>query len=198
MKRITVFFIFIALTALILPTFADETDASGGIEDAMKYTNFVENGFEGQKKITDEDFQKTLAEVKARQHKKGKKNKQQVKGKDFNQENNGGYINETAEKNLLLSVPLELTNGDGTDIPIGHYKIVGEKTRDNVYIDLYQTSTMIARVPAIETNSDFDQPTINFVQLLPYNDERIKIIYGSMDFNAYTFIKIKNKISDTN
>lgn len=62
----------------------------------------------------------------------------------------------------------------------------------------YQSSTLVAHVPAIETQSDFDQKSINFVQLLPYNEQRIKIIYGSMDFNAYTFIRIKAEISDQN
>lgn len=197
MKRVILLFMLFIFLILISPSFAESVDNTGGIEDALKYTNFVENGFEGQKKITDEEFQKTLDQVKAKKNKKKNKTKQ-FKGKDFNQENNGKYIDEIAEKNLLLSVPLALINGDGTDIPSGHYKIVGKKTDDGVYLDLYQSSTMIARVPAIETNSDFDQSAINFVQLLPYNEDRVKIIYGSLDFNAYTFIKIKNKISDTN
>lgn len=182
---------------ITLPVLAsDDFNNSDGIESLIKSTPDVENAFVGQKKITDEEFQKALDQVKAKQ-KKGRKNKP-FKGKNFNEENNGGYISETADKNLLLSIPVELTNGDGTEIPVGHYKIVGKKTNKDVYLDFYQSSTLVAHVPAIETQYDFDQPNLNFVQLMPYNEQRVKIIYGSMDFNAYTFIRIKKEISDEN
>lgn len=201
MKKLFVILIFLFLI-IALPSFADDnSNNSGGIEDEMQYTNSVEDAFVGQKKITDEDFQKTLDQIKAKQ-KKGKKGKKKnnntFTGTNLNEENNGKYIDETAEKNLLLSIPLRLTNGDGTEIPIGHYKIVGKKEGDKVFLDFYQSATLVAHVPAIETQSDFGQTAINFVQLTPYNEQRIKIIYGSIDFNAYTFIRIKDGISDQN
>lgn len=181
---------------MVLPVFAeDDSGGSGGIEDTMKYTNSVENAFAGQKPVTDEEFQKTLDKLKAK--KKGKKNKP-FKGQSFNEENNNSYLDETADKNVLLGVPLCLTNGDGTEIPTGHYKIVGKKEGKNVYLDFYQSSALIAHVPAIETQNDFNQTDINFVKLLPYNAQRVKVIYGSIDFNAYTFIRIKDEISDRN
>ncbi|MFA7658378.1 MAG: hypothetical protein WCY19_02990 [Candidatus Gastranaerophilaceae bacterium] len=195
MKKIFSFLIFLFLI-LALPVFADNLGGTGGVEDLLDSAPSVENAFVGQKKITDEEFQKTLNQVKAKQ-KKGKKPKA-FKGRNFNEENNGGYLGETAERNLLLEVPVSLTNGDGAEIPIGHYKIVGKKVGGNPFLDFYQSSTLIARVPAIETNNDFDEMAINFVKLLPYDEKRIKVIYGSMDFNAYTFIKIKKEISDMN
>lgn len=195
MKKIFIGIIFL-FSIFALPAFCDDNSASDGVESLINSTSKVEDAFVGQKKITDEEFQKVLKEVKAKQ-KKGRKNKP-FKGKNFNEENNGGYIKETADKNLLLSIPLELTNGDGTDIPIGHYKIIGAKDKNQVYLDFYQSSTLVARVPAIETNSDFNQSDINFVQLIPYNEKRVRLIYGSMDFNAYTFINIKKEISDEN
>lgn len=198
MKKISVVIIFLFIINL-LPAFAGDDSDSGNIEDLIKYTNTIDNAFAGQKKITDEEFQKTLEQVKAKQQKKKKRGKSKpFKGQNFNEENNGGYISETAEKNLILGLPVNLINGDGAEIPMGHYKIVGKKSDNNVYLEFYQSSTMIARVPAIETNNDFDQPKINFVQLIPYNEERVKIIYGSMDFNAYTFVRIKSPISDRN
>lgn len=193
MKKIFLFLPILFLV-IVLPAFADDY-SSGGIEDSMKYTNSVENAFNGQKPVTDEEFQKTLEQIKAKQ-KKGKNKK--FKGKSFNEESNGGYIDETAEKNLLLSVPLNLVNGDGKEIPIGHYKIVGKKEGKNIYLDFYQSSVLIAKVPAMETQNDFDESNINFVKLLPYDTQRVKVIYGSIDFNAYTFIRIEREISDKN
>lgn len=196
MKKIFAIYIFVFLITG-LPVFAENEDIESGVENLMKYTDSVENAFVGQKKITDEDFQTTLAKVKSKRDKKKKIN-QPFKGKGYNEENNGEYIDETAAKNLLLGLSVDLINGDGTEIPVGHYKIVGEKNKDKIYLDFYQSSTLIAKVPAIETESDFDETAINFVKLVPYNEQRVKIIYGSMDFNAYTFIKIKNEISDKN
>ncbi len=191
---------FITLLFIILISnqsiFANEDFTSGGVEDLFKHTNTFENGFNGQKQITEEEFNKVYKEVKEKQDKKKNKKNKPLKGKEFNQEESGQFINETSEKNLLLSIPIYLLNGDGKEIPTGHYKIVGTKLNNKVYLDFYQSSSMVARVPAIETNNDFDEENINFVKILPYNEFRIKVIYGSMDFNAYTFINIKNPISD--
>lgn len=201
MKKIFVALIFLFLI-MTLPVFAeDDSNSSGGIEDAMQYTNSVQDAFNGQKPVTDEEFQKTLDKLKAKKAKgkwgkaNGKKEKV-FKGKNFNDENSSKYINETAEKNLLLRIPLCLINGDGAEISAGHYKIIGKKEGAKTYLDFYQSSALIARVPAIETQSDFGETNVNFVKLLPYNSQRVEVIYGSIDFNAYTFIKIKDKISD--
>lgn len=202
MKKILLILILILFVG-VKPCFAyddndtDFSDKSGQGDDMMKYTNSVENAFAGQKKITDEEFQKVLKQVKEKRKKKTKSDKP-FKGSSFNEENNGTHIGETADKSVVLTVPLSLVNGDGAEIPVGHYKIVGEKVKDKVFLSFYQSAFLVAKVPAIETNSDFDQKEVNFVQILPYNEQRIKIIYGSLDFNAYTFIKIKNQISDLN
>lgn len=193
MKKIfiilTFLFLILQLPVLANESYFDNTD----LGDIMKYTNSVENGFSGQKHITDEEFEKTLEKIKAKQK---KKDKTIPKGKIFNDKDDGIHIDITSEKNILLSVPLELINGGGEEIPAGHYKIIGEKENQNVYLNFYQSSTLIAKVPAIETESDFGKTDINFAELTPYNKQRVKIIFGSTDFNAYTFIRIKNEISD--
>ena len=48
----------------------------------------------------------------------------------------------------------------------------------------------MAQFPAIETNDDFDEDTITFVKWLSEGDDKIKLIYGSIDFNAYTVLSI--------
>ncbi len=195
MKKILIALVIICLIH-VAPVFADDDAGYGGIGESMKDTYGVENAFTGQKPITDEEFQKTLDKIKAKQNKK-KKNSQ-LKGKSFNEDSSGTHIDETAAKTTILSVPLMLLNGDGTEIPVGHYKIVGVKDKNDVYLDFYQSSMRVARVPAIETNNDFKENNINFVKLMPYNSQRVEIIYGSIDFNAYTFIRIKDEISDRN
>lgn len=197
MKKILLVFILIIFAGNCCFAKDDDTDYSSGLDDVMKYTNSVEGAFAGQKKITDEEFQKTIDQLKAKKKKKTGKDKP-FKGSSFNDENSGNYINETADKTTILRVPLCLTNGDGKEIPAGIYKIVGKKEGSKVYLDFFQSANLVAQVPAIETQSDFDQKEINFAQLLPYDEKRIKVIFGSIDFNAYSFIRIKNEISDLN
>lgn len=203
MKKIfiTIVILFCACTFFASKCLADDLEAtSSGLSDLMDATNTIENGFAGQKQISDEDFQKMLEKVKAKQGKKYKKEhniKPPMKGSSINEENNGGYIGETAEKNLLLTSPVELVTDEGVDIPIGHYKIIAKKeTNGVIHLDFYQAYTLVASVPAIETKNDFDEMAINFVKLEPYNEKKVRILYGSMDFNAYTFVKIKHEISD--
>lgn len=189
MKKILILLTFILLAAL--PVFAGEVDNSyTGAEGLYQYSQMADNPFVGQKQITDEEFQKMLAKIKEKQN-KGKKKTKPFKGKSFNEENNGGYVKDTADKNIVLTLPVTLNSNDGQEIPIGIYKIVGKKVNDKVYLDFYQGYSLIARVPATETNDDFEEKDINFVKMIPQNKNKVEVIYGSIDFNAYTFINIK-------
>lgn len=198
MKKILALSLFCVLFSA-LPILADDIDGISdfsGIGDMSKSYSVMDNAYNGQKKITDEEFQKTLEAVKAK--KKKKRSEKPLKGKNFNEENSGGLIDETAQNLLILGIPIELLNSDGKEIPVGHYKIVGKKIKNKAYLDFYQSYTLIASIPATETNDDFGQKEINFVKLLPVDSQTIKVIYGSIDFNAYSFIKIKTEISDRN
>ena len=191
MKKVLILLISCFLIMLSTPANAEDSDSSSSdMGDLMQYSDRFDNPYAGQKQISDEDFQKTLDQVKAKQGKK-KKQPPTFKGKNYNGSNTTNYINETGEKNILLGVPLDLINGDGTEIPIGHYKVIAKRENDKVYLNFLQSSTLVAKVPAIETDSDFDEKELNFVKLESYDDKRIRIIYGSMDLNAYTFINIK-------
>lgn len=191
MKKILTLLI-ISFVIFALPVLADD-GGTGGIEDM--YSSGIDKGFGNQKQITDEEFQKVYEQVKAKQNKHKTK---KIKGQYYNDESSSGQINETSDKNILLSLPVALLNYDGAEIPVGHYKIVGEKAKDKIYLNFYQSAMLVAKVPATETQNDFGEMGINFVKVLPYNEKRVKIIFGSMDFNAYTFIQLEQPISDQN
>ena len=46
----------------------------------------------------------------------------------------------------------------------------------------------MAKIPVTETNQDFGEDEILFAKLIPQENGTVKIIYGSLDFNAYTFV----------
>lgn len=186
MKKICVIlFVFIAVG--VKPVFAEAE-----LED---YTQGVENAWYGQKPITDEDFEKTVKQLENKKNKK-KINKTKKQGQGlYKDEETFNPMNEVLSEDLLLLIPLNLVTTDAVDIPVGHYRVVGNKVKGKIYIEFKQAYSTIAKIEATETNNDFEQSTVNFVQLLPYDEKYVKLIYGSTDFNAYTFIPIKDGIS---
>lgn len=190
MRKIILYLSIIALTSSYLSANADELDYNG-VVDLYQSSPLFEQGFTGQKQVSDEDFDKAYEELKAKKDKKKRGIEKPLKGNSMNEETSGDILDETYEQNLLLGVPLELVTSDGKYIPIGHYRIKGEKENDKISLNLYQSHYLIAKIPATETNNDFHEKGINFVKLDPYNENFVKIIFGSLDFNAYAYVQIK-------
>ena len=90
----------------------------------------------------------------------------------------------------MICIPVELSVGEGI-LPVGHYQVKGEKDGDKVVLNLYQAQFLMAKIPAIETTEDFGEDEILFVKWVPDGDYKMKILYGSMDFNAYAYVDIK-------
>ena len=187
MKKIYILILFLFLSMIAsMSVFADERELG-------EYTKGVDNAFNGQKPITDEEFDKTVKRLRAQKNKK--KNKPMKGQTVIKDEQHNDYLSDMADKNIILILPLDLISSDGSDIPIGHYKIEGKKVNNKIYFNFYQSYSLIGTVEATETENDYGQPTINFCKLVPYNEKYIKIIFGSLDFNAYAFVPIK-KLSD--
>ena len=191
MKKL--FLIILSFFILMIPVFADDVDltSTGDLWD-----NWTTDG-DGRETVpvSDEDFDQAIEQVKDKQNRNWlgmkKKNKNIPKGEEFRQSNDTETINEHSNKASLpvLSIPVELAAGEEF-LPIGHYQIKGEKEGGNVYINFYQSHYLMAKYPAIETNDDFDKETISFGDWFAEGNNKIKVIFGSMEFNAYTLIDI--------
>lgn len=190
-------FIFVILFLFLasIPVMADDIDlpASGDLWD-----NWGANqDFYGQDKpaVSDEDFDKAIESIKKKQNKLGNwlKKRQIPRGEEFHQGNETEVINEEVgnkEALPVICIPVELKIGDGV-LPVGHYQVQGEKDENgNVFLKLYQAQYMMAQIPAVETSDDFNEETISFVKWIADGDDKIKIIFGSMDFNAYALVNI--------
>ncbi|MBD5401979.1 hypothetical protein HDR58_04140 [bacterium] len=173
--------------------FADDVDmpATGGLWDNW---NTREEGRDA-KPVSDEDFEKALKQVdkkiNKRKYKLEKKN--MPKGEEFSQSNETELIaGEHSDKDSLpvVSLPVELLVGEDV-VPIGHYQVKGEKVDGNYVLKLYQAHYEIAQFPAIETEDDFGEDIITFAKWTPEGSDKIKIMYGSLEFNAYTIIDIR-------
>lgn len=190
--------LFISLFILTIPCLAKDNNDDEGLGSMSDYLggkgSVFDDPFGGQKQYSDEAFQKALEEKKSHMKKYKKK---KVRGKANEDNDAADKIDETAEKTIILMLPNNIINGDGTYIPAGHYKIVGVEGDDEnddykVYLDFYQAHTKVARVPAIKTKYDFDEQNINFAKVVPYDEHKIKVIFGSLDFNAWTLLRVVN------
>lgn len=191
--------IFLLLIAIVitLPVLAEE-------DDWAKYDN-IDNAWDGQKIITNKQFEETMNALEEKKNKKLKKQKEKAirkfKGNSLHDNMDPHKDNiesqtplEEMEECQVINIPVDFVQ-DGKIVEKGFYRVIGEKKDDGVYLELYQAHDLIAKIKARETKDDFQQEYIQFVKLLPYNDSYMKIIFGCLDFNAYAYINIIDSMS---
>ena len=47
----------------------------------------------------------------------------------------------------------------------------------------------MGKLKAYKTDNDFDDEHLDFVKMEAYDDNYIKIMFGSLDFNAYAYLR---------
>ena len=147
---------------------------------------FGDQNVYGQKPVSDKEFEQALESKK----KKKKRDKNIPKGAEFHQSNETQFIKQAEEEMPVLCVPVEIKLSENEILPVGHYQISGEKKNGKPYLKFYQAHYLMAEIPAVETHDDFNQETVHFVNLLENGDKQVKIIFGSLDFNAYSVVNI--------
>ena len=184
------FFVLLTLISLCfyLPVKAEEFSTGGDMWD-----NFSDQNTYGQKPVTDEEFDKALTKKKIKKNFWGKeiKNKNIPKGEEYRQSNETDFITEVSKELPVLLIPVELIIDENTVLPVGHYQIMADKTNGIIKIKFYQSGNLMGEVKAVETDNDFNQETVNFANWLECGADKIRVIYGSLDFNAYVDIYIK-------
>ena len=126
------------------------------LADGDLWDNFGDQNFYGQKAVSDKEFQDAL-DSKLRKKNKNKK----FKGEAQHQGNETNEIKATANEPNILCIPTTLSLNSKIIISPGHYEVIGEKKDGKTVLKLYQAHYLIAELPAIETNNDFDQESVN-------------------------------------
>lgn len=154
--------------------------------DGDLWDNFGDQNSYGQKPVSDEEFDKAIKSKKRKQ----KRDKNVPKGEEFRQSNETDFVNNIKENLPIVCISAPLKIGETGILPVGHYQAKGELQNGQPRIKLYQAHYLMADFPAVETDDDFDEQEINFVRMLDHNDRQYKIIFGSVDFNAYAVVDI--------
>lgn len=171
----------------VLPAYAQDDDLWGNFNTDLSSPK--ESRF-----VSDEEFEQAIKK-KNKKLDKWKKillNNGSPRGEEFSQSNETEAINNNqgADASLpVLALPVEIKVGDGY-IPVGHYQVEGKNEDGKIVLNLYQAHTLMATIPATETNEDYEQEEILFANWVNEDDAHIKIIYGSLDYNAYAIVSI--------
>jgi hypothetical protein len=169
--------------------------------DAWDDFSNLDNAWDGQKTITNQEFEEVIEALEAKDNqKKEKKRKKLIRkiggGGTSLHEDLGpnveikelGKITSKKEDGILVNIPVNIVL-NGNVLEKGFYKVIGERDNNNrIFISFYQSQFFKGKIEVQETESDFEQDKIDFAELLPYNDSFVKMIFGCLDFNAYTFI----------
>lgn len=192
MKKVVFIFLFLLLTALH-PAAADD-----GWDDF----NGLDKAWDGQKSITNKEFEQAIDTLEEKKNKKeAKKRKKLIKkvggggtslhpdlSPDADIQSLTPVKSET-EEDTLLNIPVCLLI-DNQPLEKGYYKVIAQRDDNkDIYLMFYQSQYFKGKVKAHETNDDYDEESINFVKLLPYDNNYIKIIFGSLNFNAYAYVQ---------
>ena len=187
-------FLLTIICLLIIPTivFAESWDDFSGLDRA----------WDGQKSITNQEFEDAIntleGKKKQKEKKQQKKRAKKISGggtslhSELSPDSEIQGLTPLKSKNdegLLLNVPVNLII-DENPLDKGYYKVIAERDKNNdIYLSFYQSQFFKGKVRACETNDDYDSESIDFVKLIPYNKNFVKIIFGSLDFNAYAYIR---------
>ena len=190
--------ILVILFMLCFPAFGDDFFDS--------YTG-IEHAWDGQKSITNKEFEEAIDTLTQKQKKKEEKQrKRKIKkftgggtslhsGLEPMSEIKAPEILKEKDKNegQLINIPVDFVI-DGKILEPGFYNIFGEKDeKNNVYLAFYQSQYFKGKIKAYQTNNDYESDNLDFVKYIPYDENYIKIVFGSLDFNAYAYLRYINK-----
>ena len=196
MKKFVVFILAIFFGTLFVPAYADADFSTIDVSDTWNFEIPKIDEKEAMP-VSDEEFEEALKKIdsKVNKWKNWAEKRKRPKGESFSENNETEFLqNKAAEKDYdpVICIPMDLKIGEGV-IPVGHYQVKGEIIDGKPLLKLYQAHYLIAQIPAIETSDDFNEEEILFAKLIPINDNQIKIIYGSLDLNAYAFINVDSQ-----
>lgn len=183
--------ILILFLIIAIPAFSEDWDDFGA----------VERMWDGQKSITNKEFEEVMDALQTNQKQKEEKQKKKkikkISGggdtlhRDLNVKNE---INEIpnlkgkSEEGVLVNIPVKLILGDDI-LEKGFYKVFARKGDDKkLYVSFYQSQYLKGEVEVTETEDDFGEDEIDFAKLTPYNKSFMRMIFGSLEFNAYAYI----------
>ena len=161
----------------------------------------LDRAWDGQKSITNKEFEQAMdllqKKQKKREARKKKRKVRKISGggtslhPEMNPDNNTIPELQSLKvepEGLLVNLPVHMII-DGKQLDKGYYNVIGERDNDKkIYINFYQSQYLKGKVEAYETDDDFGEQEVNFAKITGYSNSFVKLIFGSINFNAYAYI----------
>ena len=161
----------------------------------------LDRAWDGQKTITNKEFEDVMDALQAKTKKKeARQRKRKIRkisggGNSLHDElNPDKTIPELQSlkpesEELLINLPVNLII-DGKVLDKGYYNVTAERDKNDkkIYINFYQSHYLIAKVEATETEDDYGEEKVDFAEIKGYNNSHVKLVFGSIDFNAFVYI----------
>ncbi len=162
----------------------------------------IDRMWDGQESVTNKEFEEVMDALQSNQKKKDEKQRKKL----IKKISGGGTSlhNGLEPDSKIQEIPALKSDTEGQllNLPVnvvieenvldkGFYKIIGEKNKNSeVYLLFYQSEFLKGKVKAVETKDDFGENELDFVKMLPVDGSKIKIIFGSLGFNAYVYLPV--------
>ena len=166
------------------------------------YFGNMDRMWDGQESVTNKEFEEVMDALQSNQKKKDEKQRKKL----IKKISGGGTSlhNGLEPDSKIQEIPALKSDTEGQllNLPVnvvieenvldkGFYKIIGEKNKNSeVYLLFYQSEFLKGKVKAVETKDDFGENELDFVKMLPVDGSKIKIIFGSLGFNAYVYLPV--------
>lgn len=197
MKRIiTLLFLILTLSTSIYAEEEKNTSAKTWSENQDVFNK----GFENQEAVTDTKLKKVIDQLKERSlSRKQRKIRKEVKPLSpvLDEEHLKNFAESQDPDNelsqtLTVTIPMEAYDITGKKIAPGYYKLSCRKLTDDLYVlDLSQGTQRVLTVEAKQTQQDLEQETIQFCNAEIIENNRIRLMYGSIDLNLVGYLYFK-------
>lgn len=165
----------------------------------------VDRMWDGQKSITNQQFEQVMEKLEEKGKQKEEKAKQKKRKKLFGtgstlhtELNPDGDVQEipmlkSKNEGILINIPVQLII-DGKILDKGYYKVFTERDElsKTSFVSFYQSQYYKGKVEVTETEDDYGEDLLDFAKIIPYNESFVKLVVGSLDFNAYVLIPYLN------
>ena len=184
---------------IILSLFIFLTSSAVFSGDWDEYAD-LDHAWDGQKTITNKEFEQVMDALQEKQKKKEEKRKRKKAKKisgggtslhnelNPDKEIKGIDLKFSEDEGGIVNIPVYMYI-DGKKLDKGYYKVTAEKSNDGkVYLSFYQSQYLMGKVEATETEDDFEEDNVDFAKVVGYSDSFVKIIFGNINLNAYVYI----------
>ncbi|MCD7780043.1 MAG: hypothetical protein LUH05_05155 [Candidatus Gastranaerophilales bacterium] len=192
------FLTFVLIANFSLFSYGKEDSSSSVWSDDTAIFN---KGFENQEPVSDSKLKETINAIKERnltnKQKKMKKDMQPLSPmmdeehlKEFTKSQSP---DDDLSQTLTVMIPMQAYNEDGIWIQPGYYKLSCRRVAPDTYVlDLSQGTKRILSVNAKQTQQDLEQESISFCNAEIIDNDRIRLMYGSIDLNLVGYIYFKS------